>query len=272
MRKQTLLLVVMLSLLLAAVLSASPAPAQAPEGGPDPALDALTRDYKPAAPLLPEGARVATAFKETDAPRIGIVDFVQNEAYVIHAADPMTAYKLVKSQPLFAGDSVMAGEKSAAALLLSDQSRISLGGFSKITLDKSVYDPDRNFRDTLVNLVIGKARFVVTKLGGMFGDSNNFQVDTPVGSCGVRGSDFVLALVPGDAAGKETGFLDFLSPTPAYAQTGLTLIAVAGPDTTLVVAGQAPTPPVPTSPTQTPRIFNNVAPGISVMGMPDFLE
>ncbi len=289
MRKSALVLAfVSLAILMAWSLAA----AQDAATGQDPLLKALERDYKPAAPLLPEGVKIAETFKESGAAKIGLTDFVQNLAYVIHADDPLTAYKLVKSQPLFTGDAVIVEEKSSAVLLLDDESRISVNASSKLVLDKSVYNPDKSFRDTLVSLVAGKARFVVTKLGGMFGESNNFEVTTPVGSCGVRGSDFILALVPQEAIGKrETSFLDFFSPAPAYAQTGLVLVAVAGPDTRLslrgltgapvlltsftastVLGGQSPTPPIPTSPTQTPRLFNNLAPSVSVMGMPDFLE
>jgi len=86
-------------------------------------------------------------------------------------------------------------EQSKAQAKLNDGSFITLGPYSKIVFDKSVYDPSKPARNSLLSLLFGKARFIVTKLAS-FRDSQ-FKVKTPTAVAGVRGSDFAICVAPG---------------------------------------------------------------------------
>ncbi|GAB6036207.1 hypothetical protein JCM15519_07660 [Fundidesulfovibrio butyratiphilus] len=214
------------ALILLCCLLASVCLLQAAEINPgDVLLTVLGNDYPPQTPLLPEGTKVVTQYRELSDNPVGSVDFVQNEAYVLHADDKTQAYKAEKAKPVYAGDTLVAGANSRMVVLMNDKSQFSMASLSKVTLDKTVYDANEGKRDTVVGLAEGKARFVVQKLGK--GQDNDFQVQTPLAVIGVRGSDFVVAIVPEKeipnvtrSAGKPTSFLDlFRFVGTAHAQS-----------------------------------------------------
>lgn len=280
------------ALIAACLLAGAVSSALAREAG-DRLLDVLEKDYPPEAPLMPADMTIQTEYKDGAGEPVGLVDFVENEAYVVHGDAPKTAYKAAKSKPVFMGDSLIVQADSRLVVLLADQSSFSLGAYSKCVIDKSIYNPDKGFRETVLGLLAGKARFVVKKMKEF--TSSDFSVETPVGTCGVRGSDFVMALTPENlVGGGRTSFFDSFSPiTAAHAQEPppVALVVVTGPDTSLGVtptvgppftmssfsgaatfASMPPLAPEPVSPSRTPELFNAMAPSNSVMSMPEVFE
>lgn len=258
---------------------------QAAEINPgDVLVTVLGKDYPPQAPLLPEGTKVVTQYRELSDKPVGIVDFVQNEAYVLHADDKTQAYKAGKSRPVYAGDTLVAGADSRLVVLMNDKSQFSMASLSKVTLDKAVYDAGEGKRDTVVGLAEGKARFVVQKLGK--GQDNDFQVQTPLAVIGVRGSDFVVAMVPekdipslNKNPAKKTGLLDLFNlvdtahaqnprPIVATAPTGapINTVVLSGANTTVGVTGFSGS--VPTGATVVVSSFQVVT--VSSLGVPTF--
>jgi len=258
----------------------------------DKMLDLLEKDYKPEAPLIGGDVTISQEFKDTAAEAAGLVDFVENEAYVIHAEDQHTAYKASKNNLVCVGDTLVAEAGSNLVVLLKDQSKFTLASYSKMTIDKSVYDPDRNFRDTVLDLAAGKARVVAKKL--QTAGDENFKVKTPVATCGIRGSDFVVSLVPANQLPDwRSTWLEYFSPASAHAQTpgNLSLVVLTGADTHLTVTGpigppilmdsfsvsasftdRPPVPPSSVPPSRVPDVMNKVGPSVSVLRMPKVFE
>lgn len=204
-------LLAFLALLASPAFCAAP-PAEKPQPG-DALARLLEKDYPPPEPLLPPDATIVTEYKELAAEPVGTIDFVENEAYVLHADDPKTAYKAQKSKPVYLNDTLVAANNSRLVTLLKDQSQFSLAAASKATLDKVVYDPAQGSRDTVVGMTAGKARFTVQKLAGH--RDEDFKVQTPLAVMGVRGSDFVVAMIPESELPrlkKKRSSLDWLSP------------------------------------------------------------
>ena len=168
----------------------------------------LEREAPAPTRLLPADAVVVPEFRPGAGEPVGIVDFVENDAFIIHQGEPTAAFKAAKTLPICAGDTLVVEADSRLVVLLKDQSQFTLSAASWLRLDKSVYDPQKGFRDTVASLAAGKARFVVQKMEQAGGE--NFRVDTPVASCGVRGSDFVVALVPKSALPVQRSALDDL--------------------------------------------------------------
>jgi len=106
-----------------------------------------------------------------------------------------TAYILKKGNELYTYDTIISEEQSKAQAKLNDGSIISIGPYTKLVFDISVYDPSKPVRNSLLSLLFGKARFIVTKLVS-FRDSK-FKVKTPTAVAGVRGSDFAICVAPG---------------------------------------------------------------------------
>jgi len=160
----------------------------------DQLTEVFKKDIKPRVSLIPAGVIITKDFKPGKGEAIGTVKAVEGKVLTIHR-DEKTAYILKKGNKLYTSDTLISEEQSKAQAQLNDGSFITLGPYTKIVFDKSVYDPSKPTRNSLLNLIFGKARFIVTKLVNF--RSSQFNVKTPTAVAGVRGSDFALCVAPG---------------------------------------------------------------------------
>ncbi|MBW2615051.1 MAG: FecR domain-containing protein, partial [Deltaproteobacteria bacterium] len=118
------------------------------------------------------------------------------------------------------------GKRSRVSVRLNDRSVFALAPVSKLVIDKSVYDPAKKKRSSLLSLWFGRARFVVAKIMGE--KKADYKVKTPTAVCGVRGSDFGLAVAPiEEKTSSLRNFFASLSPVSiAHAQAPGTLVTV----------------------------------------------
>lgn len=179
----------------------------------DQLTEVFKKDIKPRISLIPAGVKIAEDFRPGKGEAIGTVKDITGMVLSIHR-DEKTAYILKKGNKLYTSDILISEEQSKAQAELNDGSFITLGPYTKIVFDKSVYDPSKSTRNSLLNLLFGKARFIVTKLVNI--RYSRFNVKTPTATAGVRGSDFALCVAPG-------------SP--------LTTTIMTGEDTTVTFAG-----------------------------------
>jgi hypothetical protein len=186
--------------------------------------------------LLPDGTTMAPGFEPAAAPPIGAVEQTQGQAWIIHQGSKL-AYTAARDQPLFTGDTLVTDTKAQLRCRLDDRSTFAMAGHSKLVLDKSVYDPDKDRRESVLQLLFGRARFIVNHLKGSY--ANDYQVRTPTAICGVRGSDFVVAVQPTDTTtARISGWQammaklsELFSVRPAHAARGRS-------QTTTVLAGE----------------------------------
>ena len=160
----------------------------------DQLTEVFKKDIKPRVSLIPSGVKIAKDFKPGKGKAIGTLKAIKGVVLTIHR-DEKTAYILKKGNTLYTSDTLISEEQSKAQAELNDGSFITLGPYTKMVFDKSVYDPSKPTRNSLLNLLFGKARFIVTKLAN-FRDSR-FNVKTPTAIAGVRGSDFAISVAPG---------------------------------------------------------------------------
>lgn len=243
--------------------------------------------------VLPPNVTVAATFADGPGEAVGAVEFVRNDTYVIHSDNSGTAFRLKKGFAVYRGDLLLSDAQSSLIVLLNDKSQLTLGAFTKLRIDKSVYNPQTSFRDTLLNMLIGKVRYIVTKLKS---DDQNFRVETPLATLGVRGSDFAVAYVGKESAqgDKTTAWMRLLSPAPAYAQSfGDNIFLATGDDTHLeltpkagagfsgmqvgsntgtLFSGARVISQLPFTAGLYARTLSQTLPTASVMSMPDILE
>jgi len=118
-------------------------------------------------------------------------------------ADATTAM-LNNNDPLSHGDVVITAKASSVVLVFSNGSTVSLGPDSKLAVDEFTQDPfDKDVKltdlteepttsQTKLNLTYGELVGNVKKLKG----ASTFQVQTPVGAAGIRGTTFRLVYRP----------------------------------------------------------------------------
>jgi hypothetical protein len=204
----------------------------------DTLLGTFKKEYAPPKPLLPPDVQVKPGFEVGEGTPVGKIQMVQGEAFVVHTGR-LFAYMLKKDFPVFTGDTLVTDKRSRVSVRLNDRSVFALAPVSKLVIDKSIYDPEKKKRSSLLSLWFGRARFVVAKIMGE--KEADYKVTTPTAVCGVRGSDFGLSVSPIEDKTASLGNL-FASLSPvsvAHAQAPGTLmtVVVAGKDTTLTFAG-----------------------------------
>ena len=156
--------------------------------------EVFKKDVKPRVSIVPPGVKVVKDFKPGKGKPIGTLNAIKGVVLTIHRNEK-TAYILKKGNNLYTRDTLISEEESKAQAKLNDGSFITLGPYTKMVFDKSVYDPSKPMRNSLLNLLFGKARFIVTKLANF--RSSPFKVRTPTAVAGVRGSDFAISVAPG---------------------------------------------------------------------------
>jgi hypothetical protein len=126
-----------------------------------------------------------SAFAQTG-DRIGAASAVRNQ---VTASQGAQERRLATGNPVLQNDRIRTGVDSVAQLLFADQTTLSVGPRSEITLDRFVYDPNRSTGDVAVGLTTGALRFVSGQQ-----DPRSYQVRTPVATIGVRGTivDFLF--------------------------------------------------------------------------------
>jgi hypothetical protein len=84
---------------------------------------------------------------------------------------------------LFQGEVVQTGDASQTELLFNDQTNLSVGAKSTVTLDKFIFDPNRGTGEVVLNASLGAFRFVTGSQ-----DPKNYSIKTPTATIGVRGT------------------------------------------------------------------------------------
>jgi len=87
--------------------------------------------------------------------------------------------------PVYLGELVVSGDKSALQILLVDQSVFTVGANARMTIDKFVYDPNRGASDIAASVAKGAFRFMS---GPTLAGQGRNAISSPVATIGVRGT------------------------------------------------------------------------------------
>jgi hypothetical protein len=100
--------------------------------------------------------------------------------------------KLAKlKEEVFFRERVETKEASRTKILFIDDTILSVGANTRVTIDEHVFDPERNLRQVTVSMGLGTLRALV---GKAFGPGSRFEVRTPTAVAGVRGSYFIVSV------------------------------------------------------------------------------
>ena len=140
------------------------------------------------ASLLPENLIIEDEFKPGFGLPVGKVRQIQGEVVVMHA-DQLRGYWAKKFLPLYQGDTIVTLETGKVRLGLNDGSTLTLTSDTKLTINLSVYNPEKKVRSSFFNMVFGKVLFAVRKLTDF--KSSQVKTKTFTAVVGVRGSQWV---------------------------------------------------------------------------------
>ena len=98
---------------------------------------------------------------------------------------------LAPGSELHASETVRTGDAGKADLVFIDRTNLTVGPTSEVVLDKFVYDPVGSSGKVVLQTTRGAFRFVTGTQ-----DHSAYQLNTPYGSLGVRGTAFTCEVKP----------------------------------------------------------------------------
>ncbi|MBT5881890.1 MAG: hypothetical protein HOH46_22760 [Rhodospirillaceae bacterium] len=143
---------------------------------------------------------------------------------------------------VYSDESINTGANSATRLIFQDNTILSVGASSSITLDKFIFDADASKSQVALSMSKGVMRFVTGTLA-----KEKYSIRTPTAVIGVRGTTLVVAV-----AANGTTTVSVTAGSVTVTGGGATTTVNSG-FTTSVSQGTPPTPPS-ASPPATPQL------------------
>ena len=122
------------------------------------------------------------------ADQIGVIGFVIGE--VIN----QNGNFLKVGDSVYFGDTIIAKEDAKSQLLFIDQTVMTIGSKTELTIDEFVYDPKNNDGKLLTTIKSGSVKVLTGKISEK--NPANLEVTTPAGTIGTRGTEFKASVDP----------------------------------------------------------------------------
>ena len=98
--------------------------------------------------------------------------------------------KLITGSKIYFGDTIVVKAQSNAQILLLDETALTVGEKSEITIDEFIYDPQSKVGKIVSNIKIGTVKIITGEISKK--NPDNLEVNVPTGSVGARGTEFVI--------------------------------------------------------------------------------
>ena len=98
--------------------------------------------------------------------------------------------KLTTGSKIYFGDTILVKAQSNAQILLLDETALTVGEKSELTIDEFIYDPQSKVGKIVSNIKIGTVRIITGEISKK--NPDNLEVNVPTGSVGARGTEFVV--------------------------------------------------------------------------------
>ena len=98
--------------------------------------------------------------------------------------------KLINGSKIFHGDTIISETKSNAQILFLDQTVLTLGEDTELTIDEFIYDPLSHEGSFVSNVKSGTVKFITGQISN--NNPDNLEVKIPFGTLGARGTEFVV--------------------------------------------------------------------------------
>ena len=115
--------------------------------------------------------------------------------------------KLLNGSKVFYGDTIFVKSKSNAQILFLDETVLTVGEDTELTIDDFVYDPKTNDGNFVTNIKSGTVKFITGKISKK--NPDNLEVKMPAGTLGARGTEFLI-----QSNSKQESTVLLLGPGP----------------------------------------------------------
>ena len=97
---------------------------------------------------------------------------------------------LSNGSKIFFGDTIISKSQSNAQILFLDQTVLTLGEETELTIDEFVYDPNSQEGSFVSTVKSGTVKFITGQISKK--NPDNLEVKVPAGTLGARGTEFVV--------------------------------------------------------------------------------
>jgi hypothetical protein len=136
------------------------------------------------------GLLTAPAYAQQSAP-VGRVKVVSGSAFVVRSGASIRAEV---GQSVFESDSLRTGDDGGIGVTLNDDTRLSLGPSSEVSLDSFKYSPAEGSVGLAMRFLRGIAVYVSGQIAKLAPDA--VRLETPSAIVGVRGTTLAVHVVP----------------------------------------------------------------------------
>ena len=98
--------------------------------------------------------------------------------------------KLTTGSKIYFGDTIIVTEQSSAQILLLDETALTVGEKSELTIDDFIYDPKSKVGKIVSSIKVGTVRIITGEISKQ--NPDNLEVNVPSGSIGARGTEFAV--------------------------------------------------------------------------------
>ena len=145
-----------------------------------------------------KAACLATSFSLTMAPALAQAQTgIGNASKVVNQVEgslQANVRTIATQDDVFQNEVVKTASESATQLIFKDETQLTIGPESEVTLDTFVYDSNPDKGRLVINQTVGTLRFV----SGAFSDKN-YEVRTPTATIGIRGTAFTVVVAANGA-------------------------------------------------------------------------
>ena len=120
--------------------------------------------------------------------QIGVIGFVIGDVF------NQKGQQLKVGDSIYFGDTISATDGSKSQLLFIDETVMTIGSDTELTIDDYIFDPSTNDGKLLATIIAGSVKV----LSGKISEKNpaNLEVKTPAGTIGSRGTEFKASVDP----------------------------------------------------------------------------
>jgi hypothetical protein len=169
---------------------------------------------------------------------VGQFTVVKGEVTVAHAAAPTVRQPVQPQIPVLFNDSVQTESDSRTKALFVDDTLLTVGQNTRITIDEYVFNPHKDLRSVIVNMFQGRVRALVGK--HFVGAGSRFEIRTPTAVAAARGTYFIVWI----ENSRTTGMANIgKKGDVAFTAAGRTVVVKPG-YYSMSIDGEAPSTPV----------------------------
>jgi hypothetical protein len=131
----------------------------------------------------------APMYAYADEEPVGSIRTIEGDVLIVRGDEEIAA---AKGTRIFAHDVIRTKSKSAAGIVLRDDTTVSLGPKSELEMKQFTFEPDEGLFGMVVKMVKGTFIYVSGRIAKLAPDS--VKVETPEGVIAVRGTRFMAKI------------------------------------------------------------------------------